>query len=333
MQRRDLLKTGAAITASAVALGATVTPRAIGKQLSANSGSESNYHVWDRPLHTVYAGNNRTFLDNTDKDLLDAWDQVQGGITAMTPFLLNVSDPSPFAPMIKAVQANGVVIVPGVGGPAAGPNPVNYQGYKDIARAYRDYTDHVRIENCQGFIWKRTGDTIGQMQDMIDYLTGTLEFKHVMLNPWPEDLNGDIIPFTNPELDASFNEVHYPYPNQITDPPSDPPGTAPYPPNLEEPDPTNPTEWRVDKASYQPILDYRSTVKIIVNYESPPQHQALADLETNIPGSSEWALNVTAKQCENDKKNLYWAPPFTHVYDPLDLNTWNWIARRLGEMP
>jgi hypothetical protein len=303
MNRRSFLKSSALAAMSTTVLG-TAAARASAAQPA---------HVWDRPLHTVYAGGTGKFLDNTDKVLLNAFDQVSGGITAMTPFLLNVKDPSPYATMINAVQANGTVIVPGIGKDPS-VEPIDSQDYKDMAKAYRDYTNYVRLENMQGFMDLKDGQA--HIQNMIDYLTGTLGFAHVMLNPWPKNSNGDIVPFKNPELDASFNNVQLNFDRT--------------PPYAVHPDPTN---WLVNMTEVNRILAYRSTVKIVVNYESAPQHEALYYMELNNPGSSKPAMNITANQCQDSPGNLFWCPPFTQIYDPIDLGTWTWISNRLGQMP
>lgn len=308
MNRRIFLKSG-----TAVAIGSTVlNTNALASSLLATRSTTINpANVYDRPLHTVYPlrGGNISGPPPTDDELLAAFDMVHGGLTAAIPFLLNVPDPSKFEPMIHKVQAKGITIIPGVGRrPSQGP--INSQNYKDIARAYRQYTDYIRIENMQGFY-----DMYGQapMQDMIDYLTGTLGFQHVMMNPWPLDSNGNVVPFKNPELDSSFNNVMLDFDHHI--------------PYTVHPNPKN---WLVNQTYVGKIQAYRPSIKIVVNYESQPQHEALYYMEKSKSGSSTAAMNITANQCENSPNHLHWCPPFTHIYDPLALGTWPWIAKRLG---
>ncbi|GHJ47962.1 hypothetical protein Cs7R123_53040 [Catellatospora sp. TT07R-123] len=45
------------------------------------------------------------------------------------------------------------------------------------------------------------------------------------------------------------------------------------------------------------------------------------------------SLPKSAAQCQDDTANLFWCPPFTQIYDPTELNTWTWIANRLGQLP
>lgn len=309
MNRRNFLKSSAAVTVCSTVLKTKAFASSL---LPADPAHVGPADVYDRPLHIVYAGTGGPrFGDvHTDDDLLKAFDMVPGGITAMTPFLLNVKNPSKYAPMINAVQAKGIVITPGIGGvPTDGP--INSQNYKDMAAAYRNYTDYVRLENMQGFY-----DAGGEapIQDMIDYLTGTLGFNHIMMNPWPKDSNGNIVPFQNPELDAGFYSVELSF-NRKT----------------FELDNSNPNNWMFNQNKIAAVRAYRPSIKILVNYESAPQHEALLQLEKDNPGSSIPAMNITATQCQNSPLDLHWAPPFTQIYDPIALGTWPWMANRLGD--
>lgn len=297
MNRRDLIKSSSLLAATAPLLGLP----------SLAMGKSARRTVWDRPLHFVYGPLRRKY---TDAQFMKMFDQVKPGITAITPFSLNTRDFTPLVPFIKLLNERRIVITPGVGAkPKDGP--INSERYKAMAKAARDHTDHIRLENLQGFI-----DTWGQasIQDMIDYCAHTLGFKHIMLNPWPK-LNGRIVPFKNPELQSSFNQVNIKFNRQtfeVTDTPQN------YTTNLQY---------------VKDILDYRRKCAILVNYESEPQHALLAHMEQMQKGSSIRVLDITARQCEDFKNNLYWAPPFTHVYDPYELGTWDWIANRLSQMP
>jgi hypothetical protein len=303
MNRRNFLKTSAALTVCSTVLNTEARARSLLATDPANT--------WDRPIHIVYAQSGGPSLAETDDVLLNAWDQVPGGITAMTPFLLNVKNPSKYASMINEVQARGITITPGIGqDPSNGP--INQPNYKAMAAAYRQYTDYVRLENMQGFY-----DTYGRapIQDMIDYCTATLGFTRIMLNPWPKASSGALVPFTNPELDSSFNNVMLDFNRQTF-----------------EVNP-NPNDWLVNQTYVGLIQAYKPSINVVVNYESAPQHEALLQLEKDNPGSSIPALNITATQCETSPNNLHWCPPFTQIYDPIALGTWPWIANRLGDMP
>ena len=292
MNRRDFLKSSAAVTVSTAVLKNT---KAIAQQT--NVPQQAN-NVYERPLHIVYPLSGPNYPNtHTDEDLLNSFDMVPGGITLMTPFLLNEPNPSNYDSMIKAVQSRGIVITPGVGGPGPG-NQINTAHNQAIVAAYREYSDYVRLENCQGFADNPNGQA--DLQGMIDYCC-SLGFQHIMLNPWPLDSNGNVIPFPNPQLDSSFNQV-------------------------------NSNTWMVNQTYVGKIQAYRPTCNILVNYESPPQHQALYNMEIKNPGSSITTLNIAATQCEDSPNDLHWAPPFTKVYDPTALGTWPWIANRLGDM-
>jgi hypothetical protein len=297
MNRRELIKSGSLIAAAAPLIDIP----------SLAWAKPARSTVWDRPLHFVYGPLRRKY---TDAQFMKMFDQVKPGITAISPFSLNTVDFTPLAPFIKLLKERNIVITPGVGAkPKDGP--INSERYKAMAKAAREYTDHIRLENMQGFI-----DTWGQapIQDMIDYCAGTLGFKHIMLNPWPK-LNGKVVPFKNPELQSSFNQVNIKFDRKtydVTDMPRN------YTTNLDY---------------VREILAYRPSCAILVNYESAPQHELLTHMEQQQKGSSTRVLEITAKQCQDFKDNLYWAPPFTHVYDPYELGTWDWIAKRLSQMP
>jgi len=79
------------------------------------------------------------------------------------------------------------------------------------------------------------------------------------------------------------------------------------------------------------MMNYRR-VKVLINYESAPQHEALSCLERENPLSSRAAMNVTATAIENyTAYDLHWSPPFTTAYDPLKWGTWTWEANRFGD--
>jgi hypothetical protein len=307
VNRRDLLRAGLTVTAAAAlnACASTTTPTPTG------SGPLHRDPSWARPLHTVYAGRKGKVLRHDDKRLLDAFELVEGGITALTPFLLNVSRPAAYSAMIKSVQSHGAVIVPGIGGPPE-RGSIDSPENREMARAYREHTSHVRLENVQGFMDRPDGQA--HIEAMIDFLTHDLAFEHVMLNPWPRS-QGTATAFENIQLDSSFDSVRLNFDRK--------------PPYAVHPDPEN---WSVNTTSTERVLDRRRTAQIVVNYESAPQHEALAQLERKQPGSSKAAMKIAADQCERDPARLRWCPPFTRVYDPIELGTWSWISDRLGRM-
>lgn len=334
MNRRDFFKTGAALTLCSTVLGTeacsrtplrgTINGTLNGVDKDTNDGTHTSTFnvqvkvpasVYDRALHFVYAGTGGLSFgsDHTDNDFLNAFDQVPGGVTMLNPFLLNVKNPSKYESMIKAVQAKGIAIFPGVGLTASG-NTLNNANNQAIAAAYRQYTDCIRLENTQGYYDNPDGQA--DIQGLVDYCVG-LGFKHIQLNPWPTTSgNAVVVPFTNPELDSTFQSVHLAF-NHST----------------YVVDSTDSQNWMVNQALITKIQSYRPSINVLVNYESAPQHQALLLLETTDPGSSIPAMDITATQCETSPNGLRWCPPFTHIYDPLALGTWDWMANRLGDMP
>jgi hypothetical protein len=290
------------LSASAAVLGACANAR----PLLGQPAVPAIPHIWDRPLHFVL---NPLRKLHTDADLLKAIDQASPAITAITPFSLNTADFTPLAPFIAELKKRNIVITPGVGAkPKDGS--LNSDRYKAMVRAARPYTDHIRLENMQGFLdhWG-----VAPIQEMIDYCVAQ-GFKHIMLNPWPKE-NGKIVPFKNPEIGSSFNQVRISFDRQTLE--------------LHE----NPNNYLTDINYVKDILAYRPDCAILVNYESAPQHELLAHMEQVKPGSSLGPLEITAKQCHDFKGNLFFAPPFTHVYDPIALGTWDAIARMIGQMP
>lgn len=299
MRRRDFLKSSAALTVSA----ALLNKKAFAVQPA---------HVWDRPLHIVYANTGGLTLDNTDQDILNAFADVTNGITAVTPFFLNVSDTSPYQSMITSLQGLNIGIVPGVGGdPTNGP--LFTSANQAIAQGYSTFTKYIRLENMTGFLQNSGGHQ--DIQNMINYCVD-LGFTHIMLNPWPKKSDGTAAQFTPLSvLDSSFNQVQLNYQKS---------GTYPV-----TPDPTN---WLVNTTDVNIILAYNPTCRIVVNYESPGEHWALYYMEQDQKGSTQTAFGITVNQVQEyaSSLNLHWAPPFTKIYDPLDLKTWGGISNKLS---
>ena len=267
--------------------------------------------VFDRSLHMVYAlAGGKGLPQYTDEQLLNYFDQVKPGVTALVPFLLNVANASQYEPMIKLVQSKGIIIVPGVGkAPSAGD--IDSQVYLNMAKSYKQYTDYVRIENMQGFY-----TTYGKAgtQNFIDYCV-SIGFKHIMMNPWPTTTSGDLVNFTNPECDSVFNAVSV---NQ----------NSTY---VLNPDPSN---WHVVNGPNIADRAIRPNISILINYESPGPQTILTNMEESNPGSSIAAMNITVNDIIGKYKseNLHWAPPMTESYDPIALGTWDWIAATLSRI-
>ena len=278
--------------------------------MAAPTAAPGATNVWARPIHMVYALTGGPALSESDSQVLAALAEVPGGATALTPFLLNIKNPSKYATMISAVQAMGSVIIPGVGQSATG-NTLYNSANQTIAAAYKQYTDYIRLENTQGFYDNTNGQA--DIHNMIDYCV-SLGFKHIMLNPWPMSSVGVPVPFTNPEVDADFEQVTLDYDHQTY---------------VIIPDPTN--FYPGNQNNIDGLRAYRPSMNFVINYESAPQQQVLTDLEQANPGSSIPYMNITATQIELGPPGVYWAVPMTSTYDPILLGTWSWEATRLGD--
>lgn len=305
MNRRDFLKSSAALTVSTAVL-----------KTGALAQVSQPAHVYDRPLHIVYADSGGITLDNSPDDLMTAFAEVTNGITALCPFFLNVTDPTPYQSIIQSVQAQNMAIIPGIGGNPSPDTPFNDSSYKTMATNHASYTKYIRFENMTGFIGLANGQAA--IQEMITYCVD-LGYTHIMLNPWPKDPGGSgkAARFTPLSvLDSSFNQVQLNYQK-----------SGQYPVTKD------PTNWLVNTTDVQTILDYNPSCRIVVNYESPGEHEALYWMEQNQKGSSQDAFATTVSQCKQYASiyNLHWCPPFTKIYDPLDLNTWGGIVGKLNQ--
>lgn len=267
-----------------------------------NKGS----HVYDRPIHLTYALSGGKALKESDSDILAALDQVPGGVTSVNPFLLNVMEPSRYATILRALRERGIAVFVGVGRkPSATGWSIDSPNMRKLAQGLVSYSDSIRVDNLQGF-YNREGRA--PIQSYIDYLV-SIGFRHIMLNPWPVD-QGAAVPFKGAEstiIEIALNHNH----------------------QTGEVHPA-PTNWQAKERRIAMMRACDPSIKILVNYESEPQHRALARLEAEQPGSSIAALEVAAAQCEVN--GWYWCPPWTKIYDPLKLQTWSWMAARLGRM-
>ena len=288
------------------------TNRVPSEARSLTSKIENPYSVYNRPIHISYALRQGKVLKQTDAEILAAIDSVPNGVTCVTPFLLNVDDPSKYAPMLNALRARNIAVFAGVGRSAKAGQwkaeySINSQYMRDLAKKYLAYTDSIRIDNTQGFY---DIEGAAPLQAYINYLLN-IGFKHIMINPWPVSKGGKPIPFTG--IESNFVEITLSNFDRKT-------GQVF----------AASTNWQPKEAKLAQMRAFDPRIKILVNYESEPQHRALWYIETHKPGSSLEAMEITAKRCElND---WYWCPPWTKIYDPLALGTWPWIAKRLGTM-
>jgi anaerobic selenocysteine-containing dehydrogenase len=253
-----------------------------------------------RSLHFVYGIGNNATLDNTDQALKSAFGQVTGGVTCLCPFLLNSLDPmnnSNFTNMINWVQNNGVIVTPAVGLTAQG-NTLNNASNKAIAQGYFDLGTHIRLENLSGDYDNPGGAS--DVKGFIDTCIG-IGFTKIMLNPWPVNSNGTYMTFDSDQIaciDSAFQNV-------------------------------NPSTWELNSSAIEIINGLDSAVQILVNYESPgPQSTIAAMSHANQLNVFNTTLSDIGTFPISD--HLHWAPPFTQSYDPLDENTWNFIANTVS---
>ena len=288
MNRRDFLKTSAAVTATTAVLGS--------KAFAQGTGA-----LYERSVHFVYAINSGKTIDNSDSALQTAFGQVTGGVTCLCPFFLNVLDPasdSDYTNMLNWVTANGVTLVPAVGLTAAG-NTLNNSTNVAIAKGYFQLGTHIRLENLSGYFQNPGGeaDVKGFINECI-----SIGFTNIMLNPWPIDASGNYMSFNSTQLaniDSAFQSV-------------------------------NPNTWEINPTVVSTINGLDSSMKILVNYESPgPQSTIAAMTVANQKATFTTTINDLETYPVSD--HLHWAPPFTQSYDPLDpgTNTWNFIVTQL----
>jgi hypothetical protein len=259
--------------------------------------------VFVRPLAFVYALKGGKGLPQyADEQLLNYFDQVSPGITSMPAFFLNVDNPEQYENILNGLAARNITIIPAIGGPPT--NEILTSTWsKGVARGYRKYTDHVRLETGAGYIEEHG---IQSIKDMVDYCTNTLGFTSVMVNPWPVT-NGSAVRFDNPAVDSSFNNVLYP---------------------------SGDTDWYPGNQNrYADIKQANPNAQVLINYESPGQQQALVELEQNKKGASIAAMQITVDEINGQYKaeDLHWAPPLGKSYDAIALGTWDWIAATLSQ--
>jgi hypothetical protein len=247
------------------------------------------------------------------------FDQIQPhGMTALSPLLLN-KNPANFTAdeewVIDELKARGVKVFIGLGKsqtkfPGAG---WDFSGDKMInwPVGYLQYTDCIRIDGFEANYWE---EGLQAAQDYVSYLVG-LGYKHIMINPWPQE-NG--VPIDLPGADSVFVSISLSHS-----------GAPDY---AVLPDDGN---WTGKSDAFiQNMRAVNPDVDIVTNYESEPQHLALTWVETNnLPysaGESTNAMAITADHADFDPQNWSWSPPWSQTYDPYALGTWDWIAQRFG---
>jgi len=257
-----------------------------------------------RSVHMVYANNGIKHLDDSDIDIQNALELVPGGVTALSPFFLNMPPDSlsQYKDMLDWVSKRNITITPAVGGP---PNTtkLNSDTNRAIALGYKNISSHIRLENLTGFYQNDTAD----VRAFINFCINK-GFTEIMLNPWPYASPGvltDFPPNQIPYIDAAFQRV-------------------------------DPDTWTIKTQNVENIIQKLPSIQILVNYESPGPQQELSNEEEANPGSSKDAFKETLKQLANASlavDHLNWCPPFTQSYDPLQFNppTWKWIAGKLGQ--
>ena len=259
--------------------------------------------VFDRPLAYPYAlSGGKGLPQYSDEVILNHFDQVDPPITSILAFFLNVANPDQYSNILSGLAQRNITIIPAIGGPPKNEILTSADS-KAIAKAYRKYTDHIRLETGEGYI-KEHG--IASIQQMAEYCVNTLGFASVTLNPWPVS-GGKAVSFNLPQVDASFDNVLYPDGAQSW-----------YPGNQNR---------AHDIRAQNPNAD------IMINYESPGQQQALVRLEQNKKGASISAMQITVDQINGQfaSENLRWCPPLGKSYDAFALGTWDWIASTLSK--
>jgi len=278
-------------TSAAVAVAATVFSK------KAFAAADPDY---TRSVHFVYGIGNNTTLDNSDSAIKSAFGQVTGGVTCLCPFFLNSLDPmnnSNFTDMINWVQNNNVVVTPAVGLTAQG-NTLNNATNKAIAQGYYGLGKHIRLENLSGYYNNSGGES--DVKGFIDTCIN-IGFTKIMLNPWPVNSSGTYMTFDSDQMaciDSAFQNV-------------------------------DPNTWELNATNISTINGLDSSLQILVNYESPGPQQTIAAM-SHANQLNVFNTTLTDLGTFPISDHLHWAPPFTQSYDPIDENTWSFIASTLS---
>lgn len=290
------------------------------------SEAKEKAEVHRMPLHFSYGGNSKR-LEQTDQEILDAFDQYFGPgnyPTQMSPVLLN-TDPSKHHDFITNLKTRVPKLFFGIGyGNGSGhPTrfPAEWDSYIENAAQMLVYSDCVRIENFSNLLELSGGTdpatgnelTGEEWMEKLLHLLHDMGFRRIMLNPWIERPSDPTRPW--PFVDSGFI------------------GTG-----------RSKVGAPIDKIAK--LHAVQPDAIAIVNYENAGMHLKLAEEELAVAGSStdiENIYNIAEVAERQDHKETHgdadtettyfkWAPPWSHNYDPLAYGTLEWIAERLIEL-
>ena len=287
MNRRDFLKTSAAVTA-AVAAGTVLSPKAFA---AAN-------HPYTRPLHFMYPELLQQQKE-TFTTLSKALDKVNNPeLSFLSPLFLNVTDFSGYSNIISYCSTNKIKFGPAVGGPGPG-NKLTDPDNQAALHAVRTqgFQPYLRVDNLSGFYGNNGGE-----EDIKSFLRQAISygFTNIMLNPWPQIPKGqpnagmympitesDIIPY----IDSCFQNASY-------------------------------KDYTVIDADVQNILTQaknwaQGTPQIIINYESPGPQGVIANDMTLQEQINTFNTTESSIKSYPIADHLHFALPFTGSYDPL----------------
>lgn len=86
------------------------------------------------------------------------------------------------------------------------------------------------------------------------------------------------------------------------------------------------SSWQADTHRIQHILAQSPNLTVVVNYENPGGQEALNEL------GPQGSINAMAVAADQQDTSYRWMPPWSHNYDPYQLNTLTWIANKLAEV-
>ncbi len=284
MNRRNFLKTSAAVAAAATVLG----PKAFAQ---ANP-------LYPRSVHFMYPELIQQTPD-TFQTITSALGRVNGGVSFLSPLFLNEDNPTTdYADIYNYVKINGIKFGAAVGGPGpghqlmdgSGPNETCLNAYDEAA-----FQPYLRVDNLNGFY----GNTGGE-DDIKSFLREAINmgFHKIMLNPWPQmpagqPNAGQYMPITEsdilPYIDACFQNADY-------------------------------QSYLVIDADIQNILTQTAnqpqTPQILINYESPGPQKVINKM-TFANQLATFKKTLSSVQSYPPKDHLHFALPFTGSYDPL----------------
>jgi hypothetical protein len=263
--------------------------------MSVSMFAEQSGNAYARTVHIVYANNGIKHLADSDIEIQQALGQVKGDVTALSPFFLNMPPDSlsQYVDMLNWVSERNITITPAVGG---SPNNTKLNSHTNqaIAQAYRNISNHIRLENLSGFFQNDSDDVVGFVNFCI-----SVGFSKIMLNPWPYASPGVLADFTAKQMQVD--------------------------PETWTINTQNVGNIRQKLPAIQVLVNYESP---------GPQQELSAEEKSNPGSSKDafkktlkQITNVSAAD------GLNWSPPFTQSYDPLQFSppTWSWIAGQLGQ--